>query len=129
MPLLKAKDTSGQIEGILSTNQAVHVRSQVDGITATVHTAVGADVDAAVSANGVRLHGWSVQATTATSGTVRITDGATGAAGLALGYVNVASGTTETQWFDRGITAGVNISIQKIDGTCDVTLYHTTGNS
>ena len=63
------------------------------------------------------------------SASLRITDGATGAAGLVLASIKVMPDESNVQWFERGITAGTNLSIDHISGTSDVTLYYTTGNS
>jgi hypothetical protein len=94
------------------------------------NTAVTADVDAAVAAaGGLRYCGFSCResAGSATVATFRIMHSATGAAGTAMEYVELAANGSDRDWKHPGVSCDDGISIDHIAGTFDVTIYYYIG--
>lgn len=93
-----------------------------------VNAAVTADVDAAVAAaTGLRLVGYSCResAVSPAVATFAIVNGATGAGGTGVVYVELAANASETVWFgDSGIDCASGISVDHIAGTVDVNLFY-----
>ena len=101
---------------------ALHKAASVD-----VNAAITADVDAAVAAQaGLRLVGFSTKesAGTPAAATAVIVHGATGAAGTAVSYINLAASGSETKWLGDGIDCSSGISINWLKGRLDVALFY-----
>ena len=88
------------------------------------NSAIVADVDAAVAASvGLRLIGWNALATV--TGSFRIKNAATGAAGTRLASGGALAGESIGEWYGpQGLPAPDGLSIDYILGTWDIELYH-----
>ena len=86
--------------------------------------AIVADVDAAVAASvGLRLIGWNALATV--TGSFRIKNAATGAAGTRLASGGAVAGESIGEWYGpKGLPAPDGLSIDWILGTWDIDLYY-----
>jgi hypothetical protein len=93
-----------------------------------VNAATAADVDVAVAASsGLRLMGYSIRESAGSEAvaTCRIMRGATAAGGTVLVNIELAASTSETVWFGpHGLEAETGLSIDRIAGTFDITLYY-----
>lgn len=97
----------------------------------TFVASAAADADAAVAANaGLRLLGYSVKesAGAPAAAELNIVHGATGAAGTNIGaHHDLAANGEKERWFGRdGIKVPNGISIDRIAGSTEVTLYTRT---
>jgi len=101
---------------------ALHKAASVD-----VNATITADVDAAVAAQaGLRLVGFSTKETAGTpaAATAVIVNGATGAAGTAVAYINLAASGSNTVWLGDGVDCSSGISIDWLTGQLDVALFY-----
>jgi hypothetical protein len=107
-------------------------RTSGTGIFAAANTyynsAVSADVDAAVAAvAGLRLLGFSVRETAGATASLRIVNGATGAAAGKTQCINLAANESAGDWFGpQGIASPLGLSVDWISGAFEITLHHTT---
>ena len=104
-----------------------------DACSVDVNTAVAANVDAAVAAaTGLRLMGYSCRESDGTPALAafNIQHSATGAAGVQLVAVELAANSSETVWFGpQGLDCAANgLSIDRVAGTVDVTLFYLATN-
>ncbi len=99
-------------------------------ITPDINAAVGADIDAAVAAaTGLILMGYTARESDGTPATAsaRIVNGATGAAAGKIAEIGLVANDSKAVWFGpHGIPCPLGLSIDWIDGTLDVILYHRT---
>lgn len=91
----------------------------------SLNPATVADVDAAAAATpGLRLMGYV--ASSAAGAVCAIVHGATGAGGDAVIPLNLAAGGNPNGWFTNGIPMPNGISIDRVSGTFDLTLFYNT---
>lgn len=94
-------------------------------VTYALNAGKSADVDAAVAAAaGLRLMGYA--ATSAAGAVLAIVHGATGASGDSVIPINIAANGNPSAWFPEGIPMANGISLDRVSGTFDCTLFYKT---
>ena len=124
-------EESGVQEPVEGTDGSVHILPDVvAGVASDVNAGITADINAAVAAAaGLRLMGYSVRESKSSPAVCSfdIVNGATGAAGADLAYVELALSSGTTVWFGpEGLDAASGLSVDFISGQFDLVLYHKT---
>lgn len=127
------KDGSGNTQDILTTTAGVQiVEPQGTGInvaaTAAPFVGLAADQPAAVAAAaGLRIVGYMLAEQAAAAAEFRIMHGATVGGATNLYTVKLASGESTSEWMgEAGIACPNGLTIDRVSGTADVTLFHKT---